>query len=99
MPLDNQKAVMAGMDLLAGKAVRRLGKGYQRGVVGPMVRQLKNAKSLEELLRHLGPTLLREMDSAELEETLADAQVQAGLIGRTTARPRGMGNEATKADA
>jgi len=83
-----QTQVLAEMERMAGKTVGKMAGGYQRRTVGPLAARIKKAKSLKGLLRQLGPGLLKEMDSKPLENALADAEVQSGLIGRVSALPR-----------
>ena len=76
------------MDEMAGRAMGRVAKRYRKETIGPLVGVLGKAKSPGDLLRRLNPALLRRMKSEALEEAATEVQVQAAMIGRTTARPK-----------
>jgi phage gp29-like protein len=88
VPLNNQKQVMAGLDKLAGRSLGAASGVYRRNVVDPLVDTIANARGIKDLQRRLGASLLKRMDTTEFEENVAQALVQAELIGRTTATPR-----------
>lgn len=85
----NQKQVMAGLDLMSGRAIGALAKSHQRDVERPIAAAIGKAKGNKDLLRRLNASLFRTMDTSKLETTMTDHFVQAGLIGRVTAMPRG----------
>ena len=87
MALSNQTQVMANMDAMAGKAMGKVAKRYRKETIGPLVGALGKAKSPSDLLRRLNPALLRRMKSDALEGAATEVQVQAAMIGRTTAMP------------
>jgi len=89
MGVKDQKKILAEMDRMNGRRVAALGKRYKENVIGPMVAAIKKAKSPKDLLKRLGPGLVKKMDATVLEEAVADTTVQASLIGRATAMPRG----------
>jgi hypothetical protein len=88
MALRSQKQLMAELDRMNGRRIAEIGEKFQEGVVGPLVDTVKAAKSLKGLLRALGPGLVKRMDTAGLEDAVADTMIQAGLIGRVSALPR-----------
>jgi phage gp29-like protein len=88
MPIRTQKQVMAGLDLMAGRAMGRSLKTYKREVVDPLVAAIGKAKSLKGLQKQLGASLLRKMDTSAFETQLADSLTQADMIGRVSATPR-----------
>lgn len=88
MPLSNQKQMIAGLDRLAGRTMRRILKRYRRDTIGPLLAAIKKGKSHEGTLGRLNPTLLRRMDITAVEEANADVGFGSGWIGRVTAEPR-----------
>ena len=88
MPLSSQKQVMAGLDKLAGRALRRASDDYRAEVVRPMVSGIKKAKSFKGLMRQLGPGLLRRMKTERFERNVSETLTQAELVGRTAGLPR-----------
>ena len=85
MPLKSHKAVLAGVDKLAGRALGRAAKAYRRKTIDPLVRAMEKAKSYEGLKRALSAQRLQDMDPEPMAEALASAGVNAALIGRTAA--------------
>lgn len=64
---------------------------YRDETLGPLLAEVERAESAEEAMRTLNGRLLRRMALEPAGEALADATVQAGLIGRTTVLPRQQG--------
>ncbi len=87
MPLRNHKQVMAGVEMLEGRSVKRIGKAYRERTIGPLVDAIRNAQTFEELRAYLGWDLTSRMDSGVLTDSLAETAVTAALIGRAAARP------------
>lgn len=92
MALRDQKRLMAEMDRMNGRRVAKIAKTYRANVVGPLVSRIKKAKSPKDLLKQLGPGLVKAMNTAALEDAIEDTQVQMKLIGRASAMPRRMKN-------
>jgi hypothetical protein len=88
----SNKEVQAGIEVLAGRSVARMAKGYRRDI-NPLIAAIKKAKSPEGLKRALGPTRLKEMGTTAEASALADCLTQVALIGRVAATPRGMSKE------
>ena len=88
MPLSNQKQVMVGLDRMNGAALRRIAKRYRKETIGPMAEAIKSTRGNKQLLRALGPGLLRKIKTDALQTAMADGIVQAGLVGVVTATPR-----------
>jgi len=89
MALKTQKAVMANLDRMNGTRMQRAAKAYRKETIGPMLEALETAGDGQEALQHLNAGLLRRMDSAALEEAVADDAVQSAIIGRASALPKG----------
>lgn len=89
MPLQRQQQVLDGLDDLAGRAMRRASRRYRQSVVAPMITAMDRAASPAGLLRALGPSLFRRMDTNDVEDALADCMTQAELIGEVSATPQG----------
>lgn len=89
MPLKSHKAVLAGVDKLAGRAMGQAAKGYRRETIDPLVAAIGKAKSFAGLRKALGAQRLREMDRTPEAEALSEAGVNAALIARTAAMPAG----------
>jgi hypothetical protein len=87
---------MVGTEKLAGRGLRRAAGGYKTGVVRPLVERIAKARGPKEAIKLLGAGLLKEMDTGELEEALGDVSVQAGMIGRATALPKGSRDRGSK---
>lgn len=118
MAIRSNKAVMAGLDLLQGRAVRGIGAPYRQRVIEPLTKVIRQAESYDDLRSALaeqrqpgseatrqrgneaarqrgeeaGPAIMAAMDEGIVAEALASTGVQAGLIARVAARPRGMRN-------
>ena len=87
MAVRRQTQVIAALDGMAGRAMGRIGRPYRRNVVGPLVSEIKEARSVKELLARLGPGTVEKMDTTVLEQSLANTDVQAGGIGFVSALP------------
>lgn len=87
MPLRNHKAVMAGVEMLEGRAVKRMGKAYRERTIGPLVEVLQRANGFEDLQSQISNSLLTRMDTSVVANAVAETGVQAALIGRTAAMP------------
>lgn len=98
MPLSNQKQLIAGLDRLAGRALRRVLKRYRRDTIGPLVAAIKKAKSHQGTLKQLSGALLRKMDSEAVQDAVTEVQVQSGLIGRVTAERKVEGRKIKNQD-
>ncbi len=89
MPLKTQKQVMANLDRMNGKAVRRVRERYRDETLGPLVNVIRGAGNAAAALLRLDEATLRTMDASALEEVITESSVQCGLIGRASALPRG----------
>jgi hypothetical protein len=96
------REVNAALEVLNGRRARRVRRsGYGGQTIRPLVKEIRragdqesrrgdegeNGRRLGALLDRLGPELYRRMGTEALEAELAAQDVQAGLIGRTAARP------------
>jgi len=88
MPLRNQKQIMAGMDRMAGKAMRRNARAYRAATIGPLVDLISGAQSADDALARLNASVLVRMGTEPVAEAVEQTRVQAGLIGRVSAIPR-----------
>ncbi len=88
MGLRSHKAVMAGIEMLEGRAVKNLLRPYKKRVMRPLVAALRESESFEALREKLGATVLTEMDAEVVANSLAQAAVVAALIGHAGATPR-----------
>ena len=88
MALRRQTQLLAEMDHHNGRRVRRVATLYRRDVIGPLVTRIKRARGLKDLLSQLGPQCVKAMNTAKLEEEVAGARVQMGVIGRVSALPK-----------
>ncbi len=87
----NQKQVLAGLDMLNGRIIRKLSKSHDRDIVAPIRAAIGKAKSNKGLLGLLGKATFRAMDSKALERAAENGFVQAGGIGLVAAMPRQTG--------
>ena len=87
MAVRRQTQVIAAVDGMAGRSMARVAKRYRRNVIGPLVGEIKKAKSPKGLLAQLGSGTVRQMDTTALEKTLANVAVQAGGVGFVSATP------------
>lgn len=88
MGLRSHKAVMAGIEMLEGRAVNKLLRPYKTRVMRPLVNALRETESFEALRERLGATVLTEMDAEVVADSLARTAVVAALIGHAGATPR-----------
>ena len=95
MAVGNHQQVIAGVAVLAERAVRGVEAGYRREVTAPLARRLGRVKptgddaaNYRNLRNLLGGPALHEMKTTALAKAIADAGTQAGLIGHTAATPR-----------
>ncbi len=88
MGLRSHKAVMAGIEMLEGRAVHKLLWPYKKRVMKPLVDALRESESFEALRERLGARVLTEMDAEVVAKSLAQTAVVAALIGHAGATPR-----------
>ena len=87
MGLRTQKQVMVHLDKLSAGHLNKATAGYRRQTVGPLIEELKSAKSAKGALERLDAGLLRRMDATALETAVSDDYVQSAMIGRASALP------------
>lgn len=90
MPLRNQKAILAGNDLLGDLAVKKIAPRYREETLGPLALTIELSRSPEEAMQRLNAGLVRTMRTTALENAIAETEFQAGLIGRVAATPRAL---------
>lgn len=87
MGLRSHKAVMAGIEMLEGRAVKKLLRPYRQRVLQPLVDALQASESFEGLRERLGAQVMTDMDTDVVAESLARTAVVATLIGTAAAQP------------
>lgn len=92
MALRNQRAVLANLDRMAGKRIRRMAARYREETLAPLVRALHSADSADAALEMLDSAMLRRMAIDPLADAIEAHEVQTACIGRATA----IRHEATK---
>ncbi len=85
--------VQVGLDRMNGRAIRKMGRPYNRETIAPLLDVIRSAKSPEGLSRALSPALFRKMKTDALESAMQGSTVQAGLIGAASVAPRRSKNE------
>ena len=85
--LRTQKQVVVNLDKLAAGHMRKAAESYRRQTVGPLVEELKSAKSVKDALKRMDAELVKRMDGMALETAGAEDYVQSALIGRASALP------------
>lgn len=90
MALRSQRAVLANLDRMAGRRIRRMSRAYKEETLGPLVDAILTTESAEDAEKMLGGELLKKMATKPLADAIEAHEVQTGCIGRTTAvrRPR-----------
>ncbi|MCO6436537.1 MAG: hypothetical protein J5J06_05570 [Phycisphaerae bacterium] len=83
----SNKEVIAGVTLLADRALAKAGRGYRAAMIDPLLEAIGEAKSFEGARQRLSAALVKRMDAAPVEEALSASGVQAGMIGDVAARP------------
>lgn len=93
MALRSQKAVLANLDRMAGRRIRRMSRAYREKTLGPLAAMLERSGTAQEALSMLNGGLLRQMDTVPLADAIEQHEVQTQCIGRATAL---RGNQATR---
>jgi len=86
MALGSHKAVIAGVDHLAGRAMGRSAKQYGKDIA-PLMEAIKKAEGPADLKRRLTPGLTKRLGTDAIGTALTDAGVQASLIATAAAWP------------
>ncbi|HUU45353.1 MAG TPA: hypothetical protein VM118_06430 [Acidobacteriota bacterium] len=93
MAVRSQVKAIAELERTAGKRVAGIATRYRADTIGPLVKAIKGARGEKEALKRLGPALLKAMDATALAEAAHADMVQAKLIGRVSAKPKGKKDE------
>lgn len=83
----SNKEVIAGVTLLADRALDRMARDYRAAVTAPLLEAIGEAKTFEGVRKRLSAALVRRMGASAVADSLGDAATQAGLIGDAAARP------------
>lgn len=83
----SNKEVIAGVTLLADRAMRRMARDYRAAVSAPLLEAVREAKSFDGARKRLSAALVNRMGTEPVEESLGGAGIQAALIGDAAARP------------
>lgn len=85
MALRSQRAVLANLDRMSGRRMRRMTSQYRTETLGPLASTIDAARSPEEALAMLNGALLRSMATEPLAGAISEHDVQTQCIGRTAA--------------
>ena len=94
MAVRKHNDVMAGLDLLAARGMKKAQDAIREQTTDPVLRAVESipesgddAADYVRMATALNDRLLLEMGTDALAESLAETNVQAALIGRTAATP------------
>lgn len=91
MPLRSSKQVIAGLQVSARRATKRVKHEYEAGIADPIRDLVDSETTLSGLFRKVNTALLDRLESEDIEAALQDQMINSALIGRVSATPKGDG--------